>query len=199
MQLSASHRGTRVVVDQTLVYALVPMPAGVQRHAADVVREQLVRFAARADTALKAPVRVGIGSPAGGAEEIALSRRSADEVLRVLRREPARGPVADITQLRSVALLMRFAQECGDDPLLQSGPLGVLREHDERRGTDYVPTLRAYLDAFGDVDAAAAALGVHANTVRYRLRQAQALAGIEMAAADDRLALTLQLHVLQGA
>ena len=195
MQLAASHRGARAVVHGTVVYALLPMPRD-RRGAVEVLHEQLRRFAARAEALVKAGVLVGVGSNAAAVDEVPGSRDSADEALRVLRHEPSRGPVADIAQLRPAALLLRFARECAGDPLATTGPLHVLQEHDARRGTDHVPTLRAYLDAFGDVDVAAADLRVHANTVRYRLRQMQALVRVDLGSPTDRLALMLQLHVL---
>jgi hypothetical protein len=196
MQLAASHPGARAVVHGTVVYTLLPMPREDRRAAVEVLHEQLRRFAARAEALVKARVLVGVGSNVAVVDDVPDSRESADEALRVLSHEPSRGPVADIAQLRSAALLLRFARECAGDPLATTGPLRVLQEHDARRGTDYVPTLRAYLDAFGDVDVAAADLRVHANTVRYRLHQMRSLVRVDLGSPTERLALMLQLHVL---
>ena len=66
-------------------------------------------------------------------------------------------------------------------------------------GSDFSPRatdqLRAYLDALGDIPTAAASLGVHRNTYRYRLRRLVALAGLDMADPVERLVLHLQLHL----
>jgi DNA-binding PucR family transcriptional regulator len=58
-----------------------------------------------------------------------------------------------------------------------------------------VDTLRAYLDSFGDVAAAAAWLHVHPNTVRYRVRRIEEALGSSLADPDVRLLLSLSLRV----
>jgi DNA-binding PucR family transcriptional regulator len=55
--------------------------------------------------------------------------------------------------------------------------------------------LRAYLEEFGDVPAAAARLGVHPNTFRYRLRKA--LKMVDVSDPDRRLVVELQLRLLE--
>ena len=55
-------------------------------------------------------------------------------------------------------------------------------------------TLRAYLDCFGDVAAAAQRLHVHPNTVRYRVRRIEKLLGTSLADPDVRLLLSLSLR-----
>jgi sugar diacid utilization regulator len=194
VHLAAPHRGARSVVAGGVVYAVVPVAAADPGRTLDLLREQLHGLVARLGATLGAEVVAGIGSHAAGVAEIVRSRATADEVLRVLRDEPQRGPVADLDEVRSVALLGRFTRMMAGDPLAAAGPLPTLQEHDARRHTGYVATLRAYLDAFGDVETVAAGLGVHANTVRYRLRQMQSLVGIDLRNPTDRLALMLQLQ-----
>jgi DNA-binding PucR family transcriptional regulator len=55
-------------------------------------------------------------------------------------------------------------------------------------------TLRAYLDSFGDVAAAAQWLHVHPNTVRYRVRRIEEHLGSTLADPDARLLLSLSLR-----
>ncbi len=69
---------------------------------------------------------------------------------------------------------------------------------DERSRAQYASTLRSYLDHLGDVSAAAAALGVHPNTFRYRLRRAVETAGLDLADPVERLVAHLQLHLLDS-
>lgn len=75
------------------------------------------------------------------------------------------------------------------EPLL-GGRSDVQREHLE--------TLRAILD-HGEVSAAAAALGVHRNTVAYRIARIQDLTGWDLVDPDLRLALSVALRVVQTA
>jgi DNA-binding PucR family transcriptional regulator len=58
-------------------------------------------------------------------------------------------------------------------------------------------TLRAYLDSFGDVAAAAQQLHVHPNTVRYRARRIETLLSTSLADPDVRLLLSLGLRATE--
>jgi PucR family transcriptional regulator, purine catabolism regulatory protein len=73
------------------------------------------------------------------------------------------------------------------EPLLDARP-------DVRR--ERIETLRAILDR-GGVGEAAAALGVHRNTVAYRLRRIEAATGWELADPDLRLPLAVALELVQ--
>ena len=70
-----------------------------------------------------------------------------------------------------------------------------LRQAGGHKGT-LIDTLTAYFQQGQSLEAAARALFVHPNTVRYRLRQASDLTGL--AATDPRDALTLQLALVLG-
>lgn len=59
-------------------------------------------------------------------------------------------------------------------------------------------TLRAVLDAAGPIEAAQA-LGVHRNTIAYRIRRLEALGGWDLADPDLRLALSAALRIVQNA
>jgi len=69
--------------------------------------------------------------------------------------------------------------------------LAPLDEPGER--ADLAATLRAWLSRHGQVDAAAAELGVHRHTVRHRLRRAEALLGRSLDDAGVRAELYLAL------
>ena len=74
------------------------------------------------------------------------------------------------------------------EPLLQGRP-DVRREH--------LQTLRAVLDEPGIAEAAAV-LGVHRNTVAYRVRRIEAVTGWRLTDPDLRLALALALRLVQS-
>ena len=162
---------------------------------------------------------IGIGQVALDAAGLPAARACADRVLRVLRagagadppvgdsagrnpacRDPA-GPgaarrVARLADVHAEALLMELrdlAAAHGDRP---TGPVARLSGYDAEHGTNLVATLRAWLDAFGDVPAAAAAMFVHPNTFRYRLRRLTEVSGIDLADPDQRFAAMLQLRAV---
>ena len=66
---------------------------------------------------------------------------------------------------------LRTAARSGRSP--DRGPVAELRRHDHAHATEYVATLRAWLEAQGDPAEAGERLGVHENTVRYRLARWQ--------------------------
>ena len=71
----------------------------------------------------------------------------------------------------------------------------IARRVDDRGG-GLVATLAAYMDCFGDVRAAAAQLGVHPNTFRYRLRRLQELVGLDLTDPAERIVAALQGRAL---
>ncbi|KHO18180.1 PucR family transcriptional regulator [Mycolicibacterium setense] len=136
-------------------------------------------------------VLAGISGPATAAE-LSLARSEADECLALheVRREgPA--PVYDEAWDEILLQRLRIAARSGRAP--QRGPVAELRAHDQAHGTQYAGTLRAWLEAQGDLAGAGRALGVHENTVRYRLRKMTELTQLDLADARKRLAMMIEL------
>ncbi|WKG03185.1 CdaR family transcriptional regulator [Mycolicibacterium sp. HK-90] len=143
--------------------------------------------------ALPEPVTVlaGISGPATAAE-LALARSEADECLALHELRPAgSAPVYDEAWDDILLQRLRIAARSGRAP--QRGPVAELRAHDQANGTQYAPTLRAWLEAQGDLAAAGQALGVHENTVRYRLRKMSELTQLNLDDARKRLAMMIEL------
>jgi DNA-binding PucR family transcriptional regulator len=88
-------------------------------------------------------------------------------------------------------------RSCSSDCGRRRGPVAELRRYDSAHATDYVATLRAWLDAQGDPVTAAADLGVHPNTVRNRMRKMREVAVLELEDARTRLAMTIDLAAFE--
>ncbi|HET7036370.1 MAG TPA: helix-turn-helix domain-containing protein, partial [Thermomicrobiaceae bacterium] len=71
--------------------------------------------------------------------------------------------------------------------------LGPLLGYDQRRGTQLVETLEAYLSHGAALIEAAGALGVHRNTLAYRLQRVEELSGRDLGNPRDRLLLQVAL------
>jgi len=140
-------------------------------------------------------LRAGIGSSLAGFENVATSRCEADLVLRALAGDADGRRVATLADVSSSVVLMRLREIVADDPTLLGGKLDVLVALDAKGQSKYLPTLRAYLDALGDIPSAAASLGVHPNTYRYRLRRLIELGGLDVDDPLERLVVHLQLHL----
>jgi hypothetical protein len=83
------------------------------------------------------------------------------------------------------ALLARFAETL----------LGPLEAYDRGRESALVATLSAYLDAGAKVAAAAEMLGVHRNTLSYRIARIEAIAGYTLADPATRFDLQLAISI----
>ncbi|MGV9714104.1 PucR family transcriptional regulator [Gordonia sp. NPDC003424] len=68
-----------------------------------------------------------------------------------------------------------------------------LVEYDTAHGTDLLASLRAYLEANGQWEAAAAALGVHRHTLRGRIARAEEVLGCDLSVARVRAELLLAI------
>lgn len=121
--------------------------------------------------------------------------RSFEDALEELSARPQailirRMPLVALTA--STGGLRRAAAYAADviAPLCAADPEDVL-----------VPTVRAFLGAGGKIRATAGLLGVHENTVRYRLTRVSELTGLDLQDIDDiaRLRFTMQVHALRPA
>ena len=196
LNLSSTEHRAVTALSGGVVYAIVPAKESGKASNRSV-RAVIDSFVARVTPLVGSRVMAGLGTEVATAAAIPGSRETADAVLRVLRTVRKDIAVAELGDVRASLLMMRFADACGDGPTLQASPLTTLRDHDRTRKTAHVETCRAYLDAFGDVDSAARVLGVHPNTVRYRLRQIETVTGISLRDPTERLALELELRITE--
>nr|WP_239028672.1 helix-turn-helix domain-containing protein [Pseudonocardia acidicola] len=163
-------------------------PAQIRRFAADGAR--------RATAATQAQVYAAVGRSVASVDRVAASRHDADRVMRALLRVGSGRAVADLDEVGAAANLLEVLDLIRERPHLQEGPLRLLSDHAGDRHPALVATLRAYLDHFGDITAAAASTQVHPNTFRYRLRRACETAGVDLSDPMERLMLWLQLRLL---
>jgi DNA-binding PucR family transcriptional regulator len=174
------------------VYALLQLDEGADRERVlRVARETQGNAAARVGGILAA-----VSSAVDGVKEVAGARREAERVLEVLRSGRVPEALAAIEDVRSQVVLLELKELRLEHPGLLRGKLTAVLEYDAEHGTQYALTLRAHLDAMGDVVGAAAGISVHPNTFRYRLRRLRELFDIDVKNADERLVLELQLRLL---
>lgn len=138
---------------------------------------------------------VGVGAVADDNTGLARSRAGADRALRVLRAGRSAAHVARIDEVHIDALMLELADLATARGDLPTGAVSRLLEYDARRHTCLVETLSAWLDAFGDVVAASAAVYTHPNTFRYRLRRLAEVGGLDLADPDQRFAAMVELRL----
>ncbi|MGW2910589.1 PucR family transcriptional regulator [Streptomyces asoensis] len=140
------------------------------------------------DSAEPDPLVVGLSAPAGPIAAAA-AYKQAEQALSVARR---RGRVlVEHEQLAAGSVLPLLA----DDAVkaFADGLLRALHEHDATGRGDLVASLRAWLSRHGQWDAAAADLGVHRHTLRYRMRRVEEILGRSLDDPDVRMELWLAL------
>ncbi|OBH97763.1 PucR family transcriptional regulator [Mycobacterium scrofulaceum] len=136
-------------------------------------------------------VLAGISGVADVAE-VAAARQEADECLALHESGPMAAPPAYDESWDDILLQrLRAAARAGRSPT--RGPVAELRRHDRANGTEYLATLRAWLEAQGDPVEAGERLGVHENTVRYRLRKMAEISNLPLDDAKKRLAMMIEL------
>lgn len=141
------------------VVAAVEWSAGVTR---DQLRRRLARLV---DGRLI--VAIGIG---GSAEGVAETRESYAEAISALRLGPLAGGADDVLfDFEDLAALAALLEQPDRARRLATSVLEPLGDIASRPWA--LPTLEAYLACQGRPKQAAAALGVHLNTVKYRLRE----------------------------
>lgn len=99
-----------------------------------------------------------------------------------------------LTDCRAAVVLDRLGPVLDAAESSAEDPLGPMLTEDAGRGGQHCRTVLAWLDAHGDVSVAAASVGVHHNTFRYRLKRARTLLDLDLQDPDVRLALHLRLR-----
>jgi sugar diacid utilization regulator len=196
LHLSVMQRRAVSGLVQGVIYAVLPTPSdGAESRR--VAEQAAAGFLARIPQQRGEQLVVAVGGHASDLVALPQSRRDADRVLRVLGNPAfAATGVGLIDDLRMQVTLLRLAELADEESIADRGPLADLVDRDRVHRTHHVATLRAYLESFGDVLAAAQSIGVHHNTYRYRLQKLRQLPGIDLDDSDQRLVLLLQLRLL---
>ncbi|MDT0302246.1 PucR family transcriptional regulator [Streptomonospora wellingtoniae] len=137
-------------------------------------------------------VQGAVGSAVNSLGAIPDSRAEADRILDAMGRDLAMD-VATMSDVRTRVLISETLAYLRGTPALRDPRVSALADHDAAQGSDLVVSLLAYLEEFGDVRTAAARLHIHPNTLRYRVRRAESVSGIDLSDPTQRLFTHLQL------
>ena len=203
-ELAVPHAdGTVVAPLGEQMVALVPLPAGT-----DPDPQAAHAFAARLRAAQpvlesdrsRVRLTVGVSTPAEGVTALDGALHEAQSALRLAAmRAAAMGPAPAVSVVTS-------DEVASHELLLASVPGSVLRSfrarllgpllaYDERHRAELLPTLREFLACSGSWNACAAAMYVHVNTVRYRIRRIEELTGRDLSRLDDQVDFFLALRL----
>ncbi|WP_373033952.1 PucR family transcriptional regulator [Streptomyces sp. NRRL B-2790] len=127
----------------------------------------------------------GVGEPRTGLVELGTVWQEASAAARAALAEPRLGPVAEWGRIGPYRLLTALPAESVHDPVV--GPL-LSPAHQE-----LARTAEVYLDRAGQAGRAAAELGIHRQTLYYRLSRVEQLTGLDLDDGEDRLLLHMAL------
>ncbi|MFD8235133.1 PucR family transcriptional regulator [Streptomyces sp. NPDC059696] len=132
----------------------------------------------------------GIATPRSGLAETAAAWREASAAARAARAEARFGPVAQWASIGPFRLLTALPPEVAQDPVARALLTPVHQE--------LARTAEVFLDCAGQAARAAAELGIHRQTLYYRLSRIEKLTGLDLDDGEDRLLLhmTLKAHRL---
>ena len=136
---------------------------------------------------------IAVGPASVGWEQLAEALRQAIDLATLARSAPPR-PWHDADAANLDGLLLRLR---GDARLQQFAAirLAPLIDHDRRRTSKLMPTLRALCDQRWHKSEAARVLHLNRQSLYPRLERIEELLGVDLESQDDRLALELAMRM----
>jgi sugar diacid utilization regulator/putative methionine-R-sulfoxide reductase with GAF domain len=184
------HGAVRLVRSASAVL-LVPEEAAPDLAAAESLAA--ATLAAAAAVLRPGSVSVGLGNVAASVSELARSHLEARQALRLSRRTGAHGKVSSYRSLGAFRLLLEVQSP---DALRRfvGEVLGPLLKYAEARDTPLLETLEALVAARWVRRAASRALGIHINSMSYRVERIEALTNLSLNDPETRVALAIALR-----
>ncbi|MBD8669087.1 PucR family transcriptional regulator [Pseudomonas lurida] len=171
---------------------LLPAPDAV---AAQANRQQLASWLNPLNLRL-APLKlfIGLSAAAHPPARLAQAQDEARQALAAARRFSERAGLCVYDELGVLKLLSGVRDRALLDQFLNER-LGPLLRHDMHHGPSLMPTLEAWFHENGNLVAAAQRLAVHRNTLTHRVQRIEALCGLTLENAYDRLDIGIALMI----
>lgn len=171
---------------------LLPAPDAV---AALANRQQLAGWLNPLNLRL-APLKlfIGLSAAAHPPARLAQAQDEARQALAAARRFSERAGLCVYDELGVLKLLSGVRDRALLDHFLNER-LGPLLRHDTHHGPSLMPTLEAWFHENGNLVAAAQRLAVHRNTLTHRVQRIEALCGLTLDNAYDRLDIGIALMI----
>ncbi|WP_225860744.1 PucR family transcriptional regulator [Streptomyces triticiradicis] len=130
-------------------------------------------------------VAAGVAAAREGLGELGAAWREAAAAARAVLAEPRLGPVAEWDAIGPFRLLTALPPDVAHDPAVRT-LLGTAHRELAR-------TAEVFLDRAGQAGRTAAELGIHRQTLYYRLSRVEQLTGLDLDDGEDRLLLHMAL------
>ncbi len=197
-QLSMTRTAAAVARIGDTVYAVIPGSAD-DAESLDALRRVLLTARGTARPHSPEQVAIGMSGPVASLTDLGQAREEADRVLQVLAGTRSHDGCAEVGEVGLAVTMLRLAELESARRAGRRGVLDDIDDYDAAHAASYGQTLRVYLASFGDPTEASRALGVHTNTLRYRLRRLRELFGLDVADPDARFALMVDIRLRTAA
>ncbi|MEV5612182.1 helix-turn-helix domain-containing protein [Streptomyces sp. NPDC052225] len=157
----------------------------VRLRSAEVLAPALTAAAKLRARAGTGGVAAGIGAPRSDLAELATAWQEATAAARTALADPRLGPDTQWSAIGPYRLLTALPAEAAHDPAV--APLLAPAHRQLAR------TAEVFLDCAGQAGRTAAALGIHRQTLYYRLSRVEQLTGLDLDEGEDRLLLHMAL------
>lgn len=137
---------------------------------------------------------IGLSAAAHPPARLAQAQEEARQALAAARRFSERAGLCVYDELGVLKLLSGVRDRALLDQFLNER-LGPLLRHDLHHGPSLMPTLEAWFHENGNLVAAAQRLAVHRNTLTHRVQRIEALCGLALDNAYDRLDIGIALMI----
>ncbi|MFE9840112.1 PucR family transcriptional regulator [Streptomyces sp. NPDC005551] len=127
----------------------------------------------------------GVAGARAGLAELGAAWQEASAAARAVLAEPRLGPVAEWASIGPFRLLTALPPDAAHDPVVRTLLAPAHRE--------LARTAEVFLDCAGQAGRTAAELGVHRQTLYYRLSRVEQLTGLDLDDGEDRLLLHMAL------
>src|SRR5580692_8444872 len=193
-QLSMTRTAAAIARIGDTVYAVIPGSVDDAESLA-ALRRLLLTTRGTARPHSREQVAIGISGPVTRLADLGHAREEADRVLQVLAGARGHDGCAEVGEVGLAVTMLRLADLESARRAGRRSVLDDIDDYDAAHAASYGQTLRVYLASFGDPTEASRALGVHTNTLRYRLRRLHELFGLDVADADTRFALMVDIRL----
>lgn len=136
-------------------------------------------------------VIVGIGNEYSELKRLRDSYKEAMEVIHLKRHIDE--PLPHVYNDLGIYRIIPFIYEQYKQRRYKNEALLKLKKHDEQHGTDFLHTLRAYIQHDCNIKQTAESLYIHPNTLHYRLKRMQAITSLPLHDFEQRMMLYIDL------
>ena len=177
----------------TMAVAMVTVNPDDPNHIFEVAR----RLQSRAERELPGTaVFVGVSQVCRAMREVPTAYAEVKRFLKFGRAMQGQSGLIFVDRLGLYRILLQ-QEEMGSELIrFASDRLSCLQAYDLERNGDLIACLRAYIANGGEIKATAQSLGLHRNSVRYKLQRIEEIAQVDLNNSETRFQLQLALKII---